>query len=1003
MIFGYAAMSQVTLYQDDFESYTVGGYIAAQNPDWWDTWSGAPGTGEDGLISDDFANSPTKSVLVDETGGATDLIFKMGNKTSGVYNVDFYVYIPSGNAGYYNFQHFESPGIEWAFELYMNTDGTTTLHADVSSAATWNYAHDTWIPIHHMVDLDNDWIQLWFDGVMVYEWQFSTQSGGGAGTKQLGSIDFFAGAQGSDVPLFYFDDIVYEVMPSILYEDDFESYPTNSFIAVENPDWFTTWSNAPGSGEDGIVSDDQGHTPIQSVLVDETNGATDLILKLGDKVSGSYELSWEMYVPTGYAGYYNIQHFESPGIEWAFELYFNTDGTALLHADVSSAATFNYDHDTWFPVYHIIDLDNDWIELWVDDVLIYEWQFSTQSGGGAGTNQLGGVDFFAGAQGSDIPLYYFDDVMYVQASANTDPIISVSPSLLQQTAPAGTITEKMLTIENIGSSDLEYEVLAIYNVASMKHAAGSSLNGNAHSMKSLGYTGTSADPNAKPAAYNPPPTDDAVLNYDGENSSAIGWNSPPITPTVAAMFPAAMTNQYAGMSISSVDVYINDMGTDFSLKIYDMGNVYEPGQLLYEQDFTPMGASWNNIMLDNPVTITGADIWVGYQFTQTATETFIPGCDAGPNHPLGDFISTGVGWSHLSNNPDLPYNWNIRANLTGDPIDLWLSFDPATGTVAPGGSQDVTVYFNSMGMAPGAYQAIARVVSNDPENPQIDVPVAFVVTPGGTMQSVILDFEDIDDWSLTFDDWTAVDVDGGDTWGIDGVSFPHMGEPMAFICFNPDLTDPPMTDDPEIQPHAGERFGACFASIPPPFNNDWLISPQITLGTNSSFNFWIRSYTDAYGLDKYNVGISTTGMDPEDFMLLNDPSPLGAPTEWTEMNFDISDYDGQTVYVAIQCVSEDSFILMVDDISVDFMVGQPEIAEETSFSMYPNPAKGFVRITSSEEMSEVEILNQLGQKVYHQSVGNTTLNLSTLEFESGVYYVRITSQNGSSIEKLVIQ
>jgi hypothetical protein len=458
------------------------------------------------------------------------------------------------------------------------------------------------------------------------------------------------------------------------------------------------------------------------------------------------------------------------------------------------------------------------------------------------------------------------------------------------------------------------------------------------------------------------------------------------------------------MMIESVDIWIGTGGTDFKLRIYEMGDEDSPGDLIYEQAFTQTDESWNNVVLNDPVYLDGGDVWVGYQYHQPDSNLYIAGADGGPAHPLGGFLTfNNAAWVKLTNY-GADANWNIRANLTGDPIETWLSVDPDMGTVAPGETDQITVTFDASGLTQGNYSATIRVLSNDPETPVVNVPAIFVVTPGGTMQSVILDFEDIDNWSLTFDDWTAVDNDmGAQTYGIEGVEFPHAGEPMAFICFNPATTVPPMTDDTEIQPHGGDKFGACMASVPPPANDDWLISPQINLGTNSSFNLWVKSYTDQYGLEKYNVGVSTTGMDPGDFTIINDPSPLEAPTDWTEMNFDISGYDGQTVYVAIQCVSNDAFIFMVDDISIDFMTGQPELPEEARVMIYPNPANDVVRITTDQEMTEVEILNQLGQRVYSQVVKNTHVTLSTLEFKSGVYYVRIKTDGGISVQKLLIQ
>ena len=53
-------------------------------------------------------------------------------------------------------------------------------------------------------------------------------------------------------------------------------------------------------------------------------------------------------------------------------------------------------------------------------------------------------------------------------------------------------------------------------------------------------------------------------------------------------------------------------------------------------------------------------------------------------------------------------------------------------------------------------------------------------------------------------------------------------------------------------------------------------------------------------------------------------------------------------------------------------------------------------------MKEVEIWNQLGQKVYNQVVKNKTVDISTMDFRSGVYYVRIKSDDGTTVKKLVI-
>ena len=214
--------------------------------------------------------------------------------------------------------------------------------------------------------------------------------------------------------------------PTVWYQDDFESYDVDDYIAVVDPTNWTTWSNNPGTGEDGIIDDAYAFSPTQSVRVDDADGQTDLILKLGDQTSGVYTVGWYIYVPAGMGGYYNFQHFETPGIEWAVEVFFNLDGTGSISAGGSNAAQFNYMHDQWIRCDHMIDLDNDEAMLSLNGNMIYQWQWSLQANGGSGTNQLGGVDFYAGPFGGGTNLYYIDDVMYTQNTPGVQAIAGMT-------------------------------------------------------------------------------------------------------------------------------------------------------------------------------------------------------------------------------------------------------------------------------------------------------------------------------------------------------------------------------------------------------------------------------------------------------------------------------------------------------------------------------------------------------------------------------------------------
>ncbi|HQI41374.1 MAG TPA: T9SS type A sorting domain-containing protein [Ignavibacteriaceae bacterium] len=153
-----------------------------------------------------------------------------------------------------------------------------------------------------------------------------------------------------------------------------------------------------------------------------------------------------------------------------------------------------------------------------------------------------------------------------------------------------------------------------------------------------------------------------TLRWDnGVNDDAIGLTNGG-TFQVAASFPASMMGAYTGQSLTQVIIYINDVPNPCVLKVYDQGTPTTPGTLLYSQTLTVTAASWNTITLATPVSITGNDIWVGYECTHTGG-TYPAGCDAGPAVVNGDWVYLNGAWSRLydASAGEIDVNWNIAA------------------------------------------------------------------------------------------------------------------------------------------------------------------------------------------------------------------------------------------------------------------------------------------------------------------------------------------------------
>src|SRR5262245_33606029 len=75
----------------------------------------------------------------------------------------------------------------------------------------------------------------------------------------------------------------------------------------------------------------------------------------------------------------------------------------------------------------------------------------------------------------------------------------------------------------------------------------------------------------------------------------------------------------------------------------------------------------------------------------------------------------------LSNTGRIDLTWSIT------PSAPWVAANPSSGTVAPGGSQAVTVTVDTTGLSPGVYTATLAVQNNSGRQPTTNVPVTLVV------------------------------------------------------------------------------------------------------------------------------------------------------------------------------------------------------------------------------------------------------------------------------------
>ncbi|MGC9330693.1 MAG: T9SS type A sorting domain-containing protein [Bacteroidales bacterium] len=206
-----------------------------------------------------------------------------------------------------------------------------------------------------------------------------------------------------------------------VYTDDFESYIVDQGIADQDATGrWTTWGNSPGSTEDPLVTDEAAHGGTQSIVVE---GINDGVLLLNDLTENRYRVEFYLMVPVNFVGYYNIlQDFNGSSSTWGMQVFFH-DGEGSIDGNGAAAATFTYMPGEWMKIQHFVDLDNDWIDFYVDDSLIHAYQWSLGTFGDEGINKLDAFNFYAwDDNGNGTPKFFMDDYIIEQVDIPDPPM-----------------------------------------------------------------------------------------------------------------------------------------------------------------------------------------------------------------------------------------------------------------------------------------------------------------------------------------------------------------------------------------------------------------------------------------------------------------------------------------------------------------------------------------------------------------------------------------------------
>jgi hypothetical protein len=192
--------------------------------------------------------------------------------------------------------------------------------------------------------------------------------------------------------------------PFALICDDFESY-NNGNISPQSANWIPhdLVENSLLSAEVSTEFASQGS---KSMKCRRQGSGDDQLLQLGNVSSGTYHLKWKMYVPTGKAAYFNIQHDQTqPGVYtdyYAYQLFFIQDKSIIKNIPYPADTIFNaYPQGAWFQMEGRFDLDRNLAQVYLNGTLIDHFYFP---------HNLGAVNFYCI---NSSYIFYVDEVEFV--------------------------------------------------------------------------------------------------------------------------------------------------------------------------------------------------------------------------------------------------------------------------------------------------------------------------------------------------------------------------------------------------------------------------------------------------------------------------------------------------------------------------------------------------------------------------------------------------------------
>ena len=146
---------------------------------------------------------------------------------------------------------------------------------------------------------------------------------------------------------------------------------------------------------------------------------------------------------------------------------------------------------------------------------------------------------------------------------------------------------------------------------------------------------------------------------------------------------------------------------------------------------------------------------------------------------------------------------------------------------------------------------------------------------------------------------------------------------------------------------------------------------------------WKRVYPAAANLGNFFFGFNTTA--DKGFIMTGQYNHIGQP------------------YQNMWLVKTDS--LGCDSVTCSYLVTDvKDISYELrEMSLAPNPSNGLLTISSQNDFTKIELLSLTGQTLLSEKVNSKTHQLQLQNFAEGIYFVKVSYEDGRSLTKKIIK